>query len=62
LSGVAKAGIAIGAILGGLLVLGAIAFFLYRRGMLTGLRKRDSYELRAKELNAAKTQSTTTSV
>ncbi|KAH6612434.1 hypothetical protein C7974DRAFT_466816 [Boeremia exigua] len=46
----AKAGIAVGAVIGGLLVLGAIGFFFWRRGKNTGLKNKDAYELRAKSL------------
>ncbi|KAJ8108042.1 hypothetical protein OPT61_g8447 [Boeremia exigua] len=38
----AKAGIAVGAVIGGLIILGAIGFFLWRRGKSTGLKNRDS--------------------
>jgi hypothetical protein len=48
----AKAGIAVGSIIGGLAILGGIAFLLYRRGRLTGLQNREEYELRAKKLDA----------
>ncbi|KAF2014867.1 hypothetical protein BU24DRAFT_423773 [Aaosphaeria arxii CBS 175.79] len=47
----AKAGIAVGAIVGGLGLIGAIAFFVFRRGKATGLKNKDAYELRAKKLN-----------
>jgi hypothetical protein len=47
----AKAGIGVGVSIAGLLVLGAIAFFLYRRGISAGLTNRESYELRASKLN-----------
>jgi hypothetical protein len=50
LSAGAKAGIAVGAILGGL-ILAALAFFLYRRGKLTGIKAKQAYELRAKKLD-----------
>ncbi|KAJ4347475.1 hypothetical protein N0V95_005396 [Ascochyta clinopodiicola] len=46
----AKAGIAVGAVIGGLALLGAIGFFLWRRGKNTGLKSKDVYELRAKKL------------
>ncbi|PVI05623.1 hypothetical protein DM02DRAFT_610605 [Periconia macrospinosa] len=52
LSSGAKAGIAVGSIVGGLLVLGAVALFLFRRGKGIGLKKRESYELRASKLGA----------
>ncbi|KAH7132271.1 hypothetical protein B0J11DRAFT_521304 [Dendryphion nanum] len=47
----AKAGIAVGAIVGGLAIIGAIAFFIFRHGKQTGLQNRNSYELRAAKLN-----------
>src|SRR5690242_3352015 len=46
----AKAGIAVGAVIGGLAILGAIGFFFWRRGKNTGLKNKDAYELRAKQL------------
>ncbi|KAL1611140.1 hypothetical protein SLS59_000781 [Nothophoma quercina] len=47
----AKAGIAVGSIIGGLAILGAIGFLLWRRGKNAGLKGKDAYELRAKDLN-----------
>ncbi|KAJ4333361.1 hypothetical protein N0V87_007652 [Didymella glomerata] len=55
----AKAGIAVGAIVGGLAVLGAGAFFLWRRGKSTGLKNKDAYELRAKNLGSPTPQGST---
>lgn len=46
----AKAGIAVGSIIGGLAILGAVGFFLWRRGKNAGLKNKDAYELRAKSL------------
>ncbi|KAF2630897.1 hypothetical protein BU25DRAFT_387168 [Macroventuria anomochaeta] len=46
----AKAGIAVGSIVGGLAILGAVGFFLWRRGKNAGLKNKDAYELRAKNL------------
>lgn len=46
----AKAGIAVGSVIGGLAILGAIGFFLWRRGKNAGLQNKDAYELRAKKL------------
>lgn len=48
----AKAGIAVGAVIGGLAILGAGAFFLWRRGKNAGLKNKDAYELRAKDLGS----------
>jgi hypothetical protein len=45
-----KAGIAIGAVLGGLAILGAVGFFVWRKGKNAGLHNREAYELRAKNL------------
>ncbi|KAF1950748.1 hypothetical protein CC80DRAFT_226008 [Byssothecium circinans] len=59
LSGGAKAGIAVGSIIGGLALIGAIGFFLWRRGKATGLKGKDSYELRAKNLSGEEGASTT---
>ena len=50
LSTSAKAGIAIGAILGGLVILGAVGFLVWRKGKKVGLHNREAYELRAQEL------------
>lgn len=46
----AKAGIAVGAVLGGLALFGALGFFFWRRGRNAGLQGKDQYELRAKNL------------
>ena len=43
-----KAGIAVGAVLGGLAILGAVGFFVWRKGKNVGLHNREAYELRAK--------------
>jgi hypothetical protein len=56
LSGGAKAGIAVAAIVGGALIFGAIAFFLFRRGRLAGIRARQAYDIRAQKLNAMNEQ------
>jgi hypothetical protein len=45
-----KAGIAVGAVLGGLAILGAVGFFVWRKGKNVGLHNREAYELRAKNL------------
>lgn len=52
LSSGAKAGIAVGSIVAGLAVFGAIGFFLWRRGKTAGLKGKDEYELRAKNLES----------
>jgi len=49
----AKAGIAIGAIIGGLALFALVAVFLYRKGKFAGLRKKGEYEIRARELKGA---------
>ncbi|KAF1929505.1 uncharacterized protein M421DRAFT_59960 [Didymella exigua CBS 183.55] len=59
LSTSAKAGIAVGAIIGGLAILGAGAFFLWRRGKNVGLKNKDAYELRAKNLGNPTPQGST---
>ncbi|KAF2259200.1 hypothetical protein CC78DRAFT_572021 [Lojkania enalia] len=46
----AKAGIAVGSIIGAIALISAIAFFVWRRGKATGLKNRESYELRAAKL------------
>ncbi|KAH7348228.1 hypothetical protein BKA66DRAFT_516680 [Pyrenochaeta sp. MPI-SDFR-AT-0127] len=46
----AKAGIAVGAVIAGLALFGAIGFFLWRRGKTAGLKGKEEYELRAKGL------------
>ncbi|KAF2854697.1 hypothetical protein T440DRAFT_416174, partial [Plenodomus tracheiphilus IPT5] len=46
----AKAGIAVGAVIGGLALIGALGFYLWRRGRNAGLQGKDQYELRAKNL------------
>jgi hypothetical protein len=46
----AKAGIAVGAVIAGLALLGAIGFLFWRRGRNAGLKGKDEYELRAKNL------------
>jgi|TARA_R110002003_G_scaffold110_1_gene9231 hypothetical protein len=46
----AKAGIAVGAIIAGLALVGAIGFLFWRRGKHAGLKGKDEYELRAKNL------------
>jgi hypothetical protein len=48
----AKAGIAVGAIVAGLALFGAIGFFFWRRGRHAGLKGKDEYELRAKNLGS----------
>ncbi|KAF1920200.1 hypothetical protein BDU57DRAFT_464396 [Ampelomyces quisqualis] len=48
----AKAGIAVGAIVGGMALFGAIGFFFWRRGRHAGLKGKDEYELRAKNLGS----------
>lgn len=48
----AKAGIAVGTIVAGLALFGAIGFFLWRRGRNAGLKGKDEYELRAKNLGS----------
>ncbi|KAF1846056.1 uncharacterized protein K460DRAFT_366896 [Cucurbitaria berberidis CBS 394.84] len=48
----AKAGIAVGVIVAGLAIFGAIGFFLWRRGRNAGLQGKDQYELRAKNLSS----------
>lgn len=53
LSGGTKAGIAVGSIIAGLAIFGAIGFFLWRRGRDTGLKGKDNYELRAKDLRTS---------
>ncbi|KAF2031751.1 hypothetical protein EK21DRAFT_62439 [Setomelanomma holmii] len=55
----AKAGIAVGAIIAGLALFGAIGFFLWRRGKSAGLKGRDEYELRAKSLKTPEAQAAT---
>ena len=50
LSGGTKAGIAVGAVIGGLALFGAIGFFLWRRRQSAGLKRTDEYELRTKNL------------
>lgn len=52
LSGGAKAGIAVGAVIGGLALFGVIGFFLWRRGKNAGLKGKNEYELRAKDLSS----------
>ncbi|OAL06856.1 hypothetical protein IQ06DRAFT_237301 [Phaeosphaeriaceae sp. SRC1lsM3a] len=46
----AKAGIAVGSVIAGLALFGAIGFLLWRRGRNAGLKGKDEYELRAKNL------------
>ena len=48
----AKAGIAVGAVIGGLALMGIVAFFMWRRGRAMGLKGKDEYELRAKNLGS----------
>jgi hypothetical protein len=48
----AKAGIAVGAVVVGLALFGAIGFLFWRRGRNAGLKGKDQYELRAKNLNS----------
>ncbi|KAF2749822.1 hypothetical protein M011DRAFT_492844 [Sporormia fimetaria CBS 119925] len=62
LSGGAKAGIAIGAVVAGLLVIVGVALFLYRKGKLAGIRRRQAYEIRAQKLNAMQQGPSTASV
>ncbi|KAL6712650.1 hypothetical protein ACN47E_000527 [Coniothyrium glycines] len=50
LSGGAKAGIAVGAVIGGLALFGVVGFLLWRRGKNAGLKGKDEYQLRAKNL------------
>lgn len=59
LSAGAKAGIAVGAVIGGLSILGAVGFFLWRRGKNAGLKNKDTYELRAKNLGSPTPQGST---
>jgi len=47
----AKAGIAVGAVIAGLALFGAMGFFFWRRGRNAGLQSKDQYELRTKSLN-----------
>ncbi|KAF2793769.1 hypothetical protein K505DRAFT_407892 [Melanomma pulvis-pyrius CBS 109.77] len=47
----AIAGIVIGSLIGGLALIGAIAFFVFRRGKATGLKGKEEYELRAQSLS-----------
>jgi hypothetical protein len=47
----AKAGIAVGSVIGGLALIAAIAFFVWRRGKTAGMKGKEEYELRAKNLN-----------
>ncbi|KAF2113145.1 hypothetical protein BDV96DRAFT_614028 [Lophiotrema nucula] len=51
LSAGAKAGIAVGSIVGGVAITALVAFIVWRRGKATGLANRNSYELRAKNLS-----------
>jgi hypothetical protein len=46
----AKAGIAVGSVIGGLALFGVVGFFLWRRGKNAGLKNKSAYELRAKSL------------
>jgi len=47
----AKAGIAVGAVIGGLALIALVAFFVWRRGKTAGMKGKDDYELRARNLN-----------
>ncbi|KAH8726231.1 hypothetical protein GQ44DRAFT_679842 [Phaeosphaeriaceae sp. PMI808] len=47
----AKAGIAVGSIIAGLALFGVIGFLFWRRGKNAGLKGKDNYELRAKNLD-----------
>jgi LPXTG-motif cell wall-anchored protein len=49
----AKAGIAVGAIIAGLALIGAIGFLFWRRGKNAGLKGKGEYELRATNLGTA---------
>ncbi|KAF2683347.1 hypothetical protein K458DRAFT_368573 [Lentithecium fluviatile CBS 122367] len=49
----AKVGIAMGSVIGGLALIGVVAFFVWRRGKTAGLKGKEEYELRAKNLNAS---------
>lgn len=53
----AKAGIAVGAVIGGLALIGALGFFFWRRGKTAGLKGKDAYELRAKDLTTTPAES-----
>ncbi|KAL5391429.1 hypothetical protein DPSP01_001297 [Paraphaeosphaeria sporulosa] len=46
----AKAGIAVGSIIGGLALIGVVAVLMLRRGKAQGLKGKEEYELRAKSL------------
>jgi hypothetical protein len=46
----AIAGIVIGSLIGALAIIGAVAFFWFRRGKATGLKGKEEYELRAQSL------------
>ncbi|KAF2441073.1 hypothetical protein P171DRAFT_419191 [Karstenula rhodostoma CBS 690.94] len=46
----AKAGIAVGSIIGGLALIGLVALLMLRRGKAQGLKGKEEYELRAKGL------------
>lgn len=48
----AKAGIAVGSVIGGLALLGFIGFLMWRRGKEMGLKGKEEYELRAKNLGS----------
>ncbi|KAJ4344672.1 uncharacterized protein N0V89_012416 [Didymosphaeria variabile] len=48
----AKAGIAVGSIIGGLALIGLVALLMLRRGKAMGLKGKEEYELRAKDLGS----------
>ncbi|KAF1965005.1 hypothetical protein BU23DRAFT_593850 [Bimuria novae-zelandiae CBS 107.79] len=48
----AKAGVAVGSVIGGLVLIGLVAFLMWRRGRATGLKGKEEYELRAKNLGS----------